>query len=166
MIKVFLIIRSSSKRWKKRDMMLLKSKEKDKQEWKFNDSKDLFVKSWILSEYHSEHIAVFFMGFWNQQCPVTLPYFSNWSIQERTSNIDWNLFLRKLGSLSFSRNAFLVVSKEIWGEVIEVISLSKTDIASNNGRKIIDLSDNLERLTFINVLHNDYKINMLKIYQK
>ena len=42
--------------------------------------------------------------------------------------------------------------------IVEIISLSKANVASDYRGKVIDLPYNLKGLTFINILHNDYKI--------
>lgn len=97
------------------------------------------------------------MGLRDYQSPVTLPNLTDRKVQVRTSILVSHVFLISIRRLHDLLSMELLVLRllTINISIVKITSLPESTTSASRG-KAIDLFDDLEWLTFITMMHNEY----------
>ena len=103
---------------------------------------------YIICNNLSEDVSVLFVGFRDQQCPVTLPNLSDGSIQVWLPDVSKTI----LFFVSFLESGLFTVPLELIWDIVEIVPFLKS-IASASGFEAVDLPDDLEGLAVVAMNH-------------
>lgn len=107
------------------------------------------------------------MSFRYDESPIALPYLLDGSVEIRASYVlKIALFLVVSCLQSFLRHVFIIRLDVIGREIVEIDLFFEAIGRVPERREMVDFLDDLERLTFVAVMHNDYKIIITPIYQR
>jgi hypothetical protein len=111
----------------------------------------------MISDHHpSEDVSVLLVRLGNQQGPVAFPDLPYGSVEVGLPIVEMGAVLLGQHEAIFAAGVLVLVGDGEAGEVVEVVTFFECKAGSDGGGEVVDLAADLEGLTFIAILHNDY----------